>query len=108
MDVLPPGHRAFVKAIRQGRIEVAPEAWGLRAREALAARAEGLDEAFMRMIVQDRSSSSYRTVLQEVRHLPGNEQGPVVEDERPVEILGVVDAALDLVAFSAGLAFSGR
>ena len=45
--------------------------------------------------------------LQELGDLFGDELGAVVQHQRAVEILGVVDAVLDLLAFAVELALSG-
>ena len=44
---------------------------------------------------------------QELRYLAGNKLGAVVDYQRAVEVLGVVDAVLDLLAFAVELALLG-
>ena len=45
--------------------------------------------------------------LQERRDLPGHELGPLIQDQRAVEVLDVVDAVLDLLAIAVELPLFG-
>ena len=47
-------------------------------------------------------------LLQELGDLLGDQLGAVVEHQRAVEVLGVVDAVLDLLASRSSWPFSGR
>ena len=47
-------------------------------------------------------------LFQEVRNFLGDKLGAVINDERAVEILGVVDAVFDLIAVPVNVALSGR
>ena len=46
--------------------------------------------------------------LQEIRDFLGDELGTVVNDNVPVDVLGVVNAVFDFIAIPVGVSRSGR
>ena len=55
----------------------------------------------------DRFLEAVPAVLQILRDLPGDEPGAVIQDQRAVKILGVVDAIVDFDAVSIALSLLG-
>ena len=53
---------------------------------------------------EDRLLKAVPAFLQELRDFPGYEPSPVIQDQRAVEVLGVVDTVLDLLSVPVQLA----